>query len=218
MQTIDKEKILEIFKFRQSIKKFDTTKKISPEDFNFLLEIARLSPTSFGFEPYKILVLENEELKKRILKDSWGGSTIAHASHTVFLLSQTKSLMTQEYLNNFMKEVQALPPERVEDRGRKFNQFITEDFKITDERGFVDWASKQTYIVATNMMIAAAMMGLDSCPIEGFNMERVEQTLANDYQIETDLYKPSLMITFGYRDEPQREKTRRDLKDIVMIK
>lgn len=98
-----------------------------------------------------------------------------------------------------------------------YSNFQEKDFNLLEnDRAIFDWASKQTYIALANMMTAAAMRGIDSCPIEGFNQEAVETLLADEGLINRDHFGVSVMAGFGYRDEePHREKTRQPLEDIV---
>ena len=83
----------------------------------------------------------------------------------------------------------------------------------------IDWASKQTYIALGNMMTSAALIGIDSCPIEGFHQEKTEALLREKFGVDTDKYGLSYMAAFGYRKtEPQFEKSRRNFEDIVTWK
>lgn len=98
-----------------------------------------------------------------------------------------------------------------------YSNFQTNDFKLIDsDRAMFDWASKQTYIALANMMTTAAMLGVDSCPIEGFNIEKVEEILSEEGILDKEHFGVSVMVGFGYRDEqPHREKTRQPMEDIV---
>ena len=98
-----------------------------------------------------------------------------------------------------------------------FKQFAETNFAIADNpRAFNDWASKQTYIALANMMTAAALVGIDSTPMEGFQKENVEKLLSEKGFINLDEYRVSIMAAFGYRTgEPKRAKTRQAMKDIV---
>ena len=68
-----KESIIEAFNYRHACKEFNPEKKISDQDFNFILETGRLSPSSFGFEPWKFLVVQNQNLREKIKEHAWGG-------------------------------------------------------------------------------------------------------------------------------------------------
>lgn len=98
-----------------------------------------------------------------------------------------------------------------------FKQFAETDFAIADNpHAFNDWAAKQTYIALANMMTAAALIGVDSTPMEGFKKENVEKLLSGKGFINLDEYRVSVMAAFGYRTgEPKRAKTRQVMEDVV---
>lgn len=211
--------ILDVFRFRYACKKFDPTKTISKEDFNTILEAARLSPSSFGFEPWNIIVVQDEELKKKLYPISWGAqNSINGASHLVILLARKHSdlIASSDYLTHIMRDIQKLPDEIIEKKRQAFSKFQQVDFNLLqNERTIFDWACKQTYIAMTNMMTAAAYLGLDSCPIEGFNIEAVDKLLSEEGLLDAEHFGVSVMVGFGYRNEEQHEKTRQNLDDIV---
>jgi len=218
---IAKEKILDAFNFRHACKLFDTEKIISDEDINFILETARLSPSSFGFEPWHFVVVQNKELREKLKDNAWGATAkLDTASHFILGLTMKSPLIRYDspYIKEFMEKVQKLPENVVEAKGKMFETFQKSDFDLTDDRKIFDWASKQCYIALGNMMTAAAMIGIDSCPIEGFKQKETEKILREDFGIDTDKFGLSYMIAFGYRVNEPREKTRRPLDEIVSYK
>ena len=214
------EKFLDAMKFRHACKVFDKNKKISESDFNYILEVGRLSPSSFGFEPWKFLVVQSEELRTKLLVPTWGAQgTLPTASHFVIVLARKEPSIKHDsdFIQHMMKKVHNLPAEVVEGRGKVFRKFQESDFKLLEsKRAIFDWATKQTYIAMANMMTSAAYIGVDSCPIEGFDVDGVTQILKDDFKIDTEEFGISSMIAFGYREnEPARAKTRQDLANIV---
>ena len=218
---IDKQKIMDVYKSRHACKLFDTEKIISDKDIKFILETARLSPSSFGFEPWYFVVVQNKDLRKKLKENAWGATAkLDTASHFVLGLTM-KSGMTKydsPYIKKFMKNVQELPEGVVDGKGKMYETFQKSDFDLTDDRKLFDWASKQCYIPLANMMTSAAMIGIDSCPIEGFKQKETEDILKADLGIDTKLYGLSYMVAFGYRVNEPRPKTRRKLNDIVTFK
>lgn len=218
---IDKQKILDAYKSRHACKLFDTEKIISDEDIKFILETARLSPSSFGFEPWHFVVVQNKALRTKLKDNAWGATAkLDTASHFVLGLTM-KSEMTKynsRYINEFMKNVQELPENVIESKGKMYETFQKSDFDLTDDRKLFDWASKQCYIPLANMMTSASMIGIDSCPIEGFKQKETEDILKNELGIDTNKFGLSYMVAFGYRVNEPRPKTRRDFKDIITFK
>lgn len=220
IMSISREDILQAYNYRYACKKFDTNKKVSDTDFNTILETARLSPSSFGFEPWKFLVIEKQSLKDKLFPVSWGAqNSLKGASHFVILLARKKAdtVADAPYITHIMKDIKHMPEEVQNMMRGAYGNFQTNDFKLIDsDRAMFDWASKQTYIALANMMTTAAMLGVDSCPIEGFNMEKVEEILTEEGIIDPEHFGVSVMVGFGYRDEePHREKTRQPMEDIV---
>ena len=218
MNNIDKkQEILKAYQFRYATKDFDPTKRISDEDFEFILETGRLSPSSIGSEPWKFLVVENEELKQKLKAVSWGAQRqLPTASHFVILLARTDVRYDSDYILDNYKNVQQMPEDILEQMLHGLKTF-QEDFRLLEnERYLFDWASKQTYIPLGNMMTAAAQIGIDSCPIEGFNYDQVHDILKNEGFLEDGKFDVSVMVAFGYRaHEPKREKTRKSLDQVV---
>ena len=218
---IDKEQILNAYNFRHACKLFDTEKIISDEDINFILETARLSPSSFGFEPWHFVVLQDKKLRTKLKENAWGATAkLDTASHFILGLTMKAPLMKYDstYIKTFMEKVQQLPENVVKGKGEMFETFQKSDFDLTDDRKLFDWASKQCYIALGNMMTSAAMIGIDSCPIEGFKQQETEKILREDIGIDTSLYGISYMVAFGYRVNETRAKTRRPLTEIVTFK
>ncbi|NOL48914.1 NAD(P)H-dependent oxidoreductase [Pelistega europaea] len=211
--------VLQPFQFRYACKKFNAEKKISENDFRTILEAGRLSPSSFGYEPWKFLIVQDSQLKEKLYPVAWGAQrSFNGASHFVILLARKKKDIRYgaAYLDHIMKDIKHLPDEVMARMRELLKNWQLNDFNLgEDERALFDWASKQTYIAMANMMTAAAMMGIDSCPIEGFNRQAVEDILIQNNALDPEHFGVSVMVSFGYRDETQPAKTRQSLEDIV---
>ncbi|MFX3636329.1 MAG: NAD(P)H-dependent oxidoreductase [Candidatus Pristimantibacillus sp.] len=210
--------ILDAFKYRHATKEYDESKKNPEEDFNFILETGRLSPSSFGFEPWKFLVVQSPEFRERLMKIASGAEhKLKGASHFVIILARIDVRYDSEYVINHLKSVQKEPDEFIGMLIKGLQEFQETKWKLFDnERALFDWSSKQTYIALANMMTAAAQIGIDSTPIEGFNVSDVHDLLESEGLLDNGKLKPSVMVAFGYRKEdPARPKTRRNLSEIV---
>lgn len=213
-----KQEVLDAFKFRYATKEYDDSKKISEEDFNFILEAGRLSPSSYGFEPWKFLIVQSPEFRARLMKIASGAEhKLRGASHFIIILARIDVRYDSEYVINHMKSVQKLPEEFIGMVVKGLQEFQETKWKLFDnERTLFDWSSKQTYIALANMMTAAAQIGIDSTPIEGFNVSDVHDLLESEGLLDNGKFKPSVMLALGYRKEdPARPKMRRNLSDIV---
>ncbi|MDP4089373.1 MAG: NAD(P)H-dependent oxidoreductase [Bacillota bacterium] len=215
----NKSQILAAFNFRHACKEFDPSRKISDEDFNFILETGRLSPSSFGFEPWKFLVVQSPQLREKIKAASWGAqSKLPEASHFISILARTLKDMRydSDYILHIMRDTHGIPEDAMLARQNFYENFSKYDFRLLDsERAIFDWACKQTYIALANMMTAAAMIGIDSCPIEGFDREKLEAILEEEGVLDKKSFGLSCMVAFGYRVKEPRPKTRQPINDIV---
>ncbi|OXM15516.1 NAD(P)H-dependent oxidoreductase [Paenibacillus herberti] len=213
-----KEQILEAFHFRHATKEFDADRKIPAEDFEFILETGRLSPSSFGYEPWKFVVLQNPSIREELKAVTWGAQgTLPTASHFVLILARSSEQVRHgsAYLDYMNREVLKLPAEVEEGRKAMFRDFQVRDFGLMEHpRQLEDWASKQTFIALGNMLTAAAGIGIDSCPIEGFHKEKAEAVLRK-HNIMGEEFGLSVMAAFGYRVNEPRTKTRRCVDEVV---
>lgn len=219
MKTVNKQ-IMEAFNYRYACKSFDAERKISELDFETIIEAGRLSPSSFGFEPWQFLVIENKALLEKLLPISWGGQgQFLTASHVVVILARKMgdTVAGSDYIYQVMREVQALPAEVQEAKNKKFLEFQQNDFDLIDERKLFDWASKQTYIALGNMMTAAALLGIDSCPMEGFDREGFEGILEEAGILDREHFGVSVLVAFGYREQGTvlRPKTRGQASQLI---
>ncbi len=219
---ISKKDIINAFQFRHACKEFDSKKSLSDEDINFILQTANLSPSSFGFEPWHFVVVQNKELRELLKPIAWGAPLkLDTASHFILGLSM-KAPMTKwdsDYIMHMMKDVKQFPEDVIEMYSKFYREFQESDFDLDTDKKLFDWASKQTYIALANMMTSAALIGIDSCPIEGFHEEKVERLLKEEFDIDTDNYGLSYMVAFGYRkEEPAHPKSRRNIEDIITWK
>jgi nitroreductase len=216
-----KQEILNAFYFRHACKEFDSSKIIPKEDFELILETARLSPSSFGLEPWHFIVVQDKALREQLKSSAWGAPIkLDTASHFLLCLTMKQPLMkwNSEYIPAFMRDVQNFPEDIIKMRSKFIENFQKSDFDLTDERKLFDWASKQSYIALGNMMSGAAMIGIDSCPIEGFHQKETDAILSQKFGIDTTIYGLSYMVAFGYRIHEPKAKTRRPMHEVVTWK
>ena len=209
---------LQAMEFRHACKTFDPARRIPDEDFQFLLEVAHLSPTSFGFELWRLVVVQDPALRERLKDVSWGAQGhLPTASHFVVLTVQRGESLSFDhgYLSWLLRDVKHLPAERVEGMRARFDSFVKEDFKLTPPQRLTDWAARQAYLAMGNMMTAAATIGIDSCPIEGFHQENVEAVLDGHGSYDRASQAVVCMLAFGYRVQEQKPRIRRNLSDSV---
>lgn len=218
--------IMEAYQFRHATKVFEPERKISENEFNTILETARLSPSSFGMEPWQLLVIQTPEKRELFREFTWGANgafngtagQLGTASHFCIFLAHTGATMKHhsDYQQKHMKEVKQFPDEVIGFINEAYQKFQEHDFHIEGDRQISDWSARQAYIALGNMMTAAALMGIDSCPIEGFEMDKAIAVLDKHFGIDPKVYKPAVMVAFGYRAaEPPFPQTRRKMEEVV---
>ena len=199
---------LEILKFRHACKIFDESKKISAGEFDFILEAGRLSPSSTGLEQWDFLVVQNKELREKIKAVSWNQAQITSCSHLVVILAKIKEVKVgSSYID---KMIARRADKNIEAIAARQKFFLLSNFKNDDELTF-QWSHEQCMIAATNMMNAAASLGIDSCPMEGFDRHALNEILGLDESEK----RVAIVVPFGYRLNPQPEKLRRQRSEVV---
>ncbi len=218
MNAITKQQVLDVFHTRASTRAYDPNKKISEEDFNYILELGRLSPSSVGSEPWKFVVVQNPALRQALKPVSWGMTTqVDDASHLLVILAKKNMRYDSDFLRDVMTR-RGLEGEKAEQARARYKEFQEQHMQVLQsERALFDWACKQTYIALGNMLTGAAMIGIDSCPIEGFNYPEVNRILAEAGVFDPAEWGVSVMATFGYRapEAAIKPKSRKPLDEIV---
>lgn len=188
--------------FRHACKLFDTAKAMNNEDLTFILEAGRLSPSSFGMEQWQFFVIRDRAMREAIQAVAWNQPQITTSSELIAIAYKKKVRSSDAYIQS------------------EFEKFHYPDYLLQMYAGFVDprndevlecWSSRQVYIAAANMMSAAASIGIDSCPMEGFDRDAVEKIMG----IDTEVYGVPLLIPFGYRVNEQPPLHRSELSELV---
>ena len=195
--------------FRHACKVFDESKKISDEDMKYILEIGRKSPSSFGMEAWKYLVITNEELKAKLRPACWDQVQVTSCSHLVVILAGIDSVKVESGLPKKKFSRREIPQETLDFYLGLYASHLEKT--LSSDENIYSWTSKQSYIAAGNMMSGAAFIGIDSCPIEGYDKERIEDIL----ELDTSKYQLSLVLPFGYRINEQSSQLRLDFDEVV---
>lgn len=188
--------------FRHACKLFDSSKTMSGEDLTFILEAGRLSPSSFGMEQWQFFVVRDIAMREAIQAVAWNQSQITTASELIAIAYKKNVRSTDDYIRSEFEKFNY--PDYLQNM---YTQWI--DPRSDD--GLECWSSRQVYIAAANMMSAAASIGIDSCPMEGFDRSAVEKIMG----IDTSVYGVPLIIPFGYRAQEQQPRLRSELSELV---
>jgi nitroreductase len=180
--------------WRYATKKFDATKKISKQDLETLKEAIRLSASSFGLQPYKVLIIENPELRAKLQPAAWGQSQIVDASQLIVFANITNFGETDidASIANTTK-TRGLPADAL----KGYGDFMKSKIVALPEDVRNTWASKQTYLALGNLMNAASELKIDVTPMEGFEPAQVNEILG----LGKLGLNATLLATIGYRHE-----------------
>ncbi len=200
---------MEAMDFRHACKIFDETKKIKDEDITYILEAGRKSPSSFGQEPWKFLVITNEELKAKLRPVCWEQVQITSCSHLVVVLAAIEDVKPEFGIVEKKFRRREMPQEKLDMYLGLYSNHLNKT--LSNDENILAWTAKQTYIALGNMMTAAAIKGIDSCPIEGFEKEKVEEILG----LDITKYQLSVIVPFGYRINEQSTQLRETLETVV---
>lgn len=198
----------EAMAFRHACKRFDDTKKIPKGELEALLETVRLSPSSFGMEPWRLIVVQSEALKARLQPLCWNQQQIVTCSDLLVFTSDIDAVKGDSAYVKQMFARRGLDAEATAAYVKRYGEYLTP--LEADGRLLENWTAKQCYIAAANLMTHAAVLGIDSCPIEGFEKEAVETALELPPH-----QRLALIVTLGYRVDTPKPRQRLDSKEIV---
>jgi len=195
--------------FRHACKVFDESKKISDEEIHYILEAGQKSPSSFGMEGWKFLVISSDTLKEKLRPACWDQVQVTSCSHLVIILTAIDAVKVESGEPEKRFKRREMPQENLDFYMDIYAKHLAQILS-TDENIYA-WTAKQSYIALGNMMTAAAYIGIDSCPIEGFEKEKVEEILT----LDTTKWQLSVVVPFGYRLNEQSTQLRLPFEEVV---
>ena len=166
--------IVDGLKWRYATKHFDVTKKLTKDQIEYLKQAVNYIPSSYGLQPYRVLIVENEDVRKRLSEAAYGQPAITEASHLFIFVNDTE--YGPEKVEKFMKlgaEVNNYPIEKTESYGNMINGMISSLSKVQ----LSNWTAKQAYIGLGALISAASEQQIDICPMEGFDKEKFDEIL-----------------------------------------
>lgn len=187
-------KHLENLNWRYATKRFDENKKISAEDLSALKEAVRLSASSYGLQPYEIIVVEDEKTKEQLRAAAFNQPQLTESSHVFVFASYTE--VKEKYIQQYMKNV-------AETRGielselEQFSEMVKGASMTLPKDQQAVWTAKQTYLALGFLLNAAATLKIDACPMEGFNAQEFDEILG----LKEKGLSTSVIATVGYRNK-----------------
>ena len=203
-------KIIDALTWRYAVKVFDSTKQVHTEDLHTLLEVGRLAPSTAGIEPWKFIVIENKELRRKIRVAAWDQPKVTDASYLIVFAYRTDIENLPGELVNRTAVAQQRDTAELEGLRQMARSSTVAPSALQAEAV----AKAQVYIPLGMMLEAAALMGIDAGPMEGFAPDQVDKLLG----LEAKHLKSTALLALGYRgDDPHaaRPKVRRSFSEAV---
>lgn len=184
--------LLDALNWRYATKRYDASQKIPEETFQRLLESIRLTPSSYGMQPIKILNISNQELREKINPIAWNQQQVVDASHLLVFCHQTNpgEQQVKEHVMR-MATIRQKPVESLEG----FQKHVIQALEAMGEEKRAIWTSKQTYIALGQLLLSCAFEKIDATPMEGFDAEALNELL----ELRKKGFDASLLCAMGYR-------------------
>jgi nitroreductase len=193
MSFISHKQLLDQLNWRYATKQFDPNRKISAQDWATLEEALLLTPSSGGLQPWKFIVVTDPAIRARLLPASYGQAQITGASHlVVFAAKQNFSEADVDAHVKHLAEVQGVS---IDTLAPLRDMLVGGIVKSVDEKGRDAWARNQAYIALGNLLTSAALLGIDACPMEGFDRAQYDEIL----ELPEQGFATAVIATVGYR-------------------
>jgi nitroreductase len=200
-----REEFLRALQFRHACKVFDEKRALPRTDLDYILEAGRLSPSSLGLEPWRFLVIEDKALRRHLRPACWNQSQITTASALIVILALKSELKPETaYAKRMLRRLVNSEAELQE---------AMEIYRDIVRGDLTAWSVAQCHIAATQMMIAAAVIGIDSCPMGGFTPEAVAEVL----KINRGDVEIALLLALGYRAGIQPRRHRLAMTELLQV-
>ncbi len=193
MSTINSKQLLEQLNWRYATKQFDPSRKISAADWTTIEDALTLSASSGGLQPWKFIVVTDPAVRVKLSPAAWGQKQITDASHLVVFAS--KNNFNEADVDEFLKRISVVRGAPVEALAPFREMLVGGIVKSMDETARNAWARNQTYIALGNLLTSAALLGIDACPMEGFDRGQFDEILG----LKAKGYASAVIATVGYR-------------------
>jgi len=206
--------IIENLSWRYATKLFDPSKKVSDKDLQILVEVLRLSPSSYGLQPIKVLVIENKEIREKLKEKSGNQPQITDASHLFVICSfiDIHDLHVDEHILNISKI-----REQEVSQISGYGDFMKGKFNLLDSNIKKEWNARQAYIALGLLLHACAQLRIDSTPMEGFDAEGYDEILG----LKAKNLHATVICPIGYRSSEDQtqfmKKVRKNTTDFIEV-
>lgn len=175
MSIVTTDQLLKQLNWRYATKRFDRDRKIDAETWSALEDVLVLTPSSYGTQPWKFIVITDQAVKDKLVPLSWNQGQVAECSH--YVVFAIRKNVDARHIDSYIKritEVRGVTTEML----AGFRKVLIGDVVEGPRSKWVnEWATRQVYIALGNFMTSAAVLGIDTCPMEGFEPEKYDEAL-----------------------------------------
>jgi nitroreductase len=175
MPTISTDHLLQQLHWRYATKKFDSSKKVSATDWQALEEALILTPSSFGLQPWKFMVVTDPVIRQKLLAASWGQQQVVDCSHHIVFA--TRTALTEQDVDGYIQSIATTRQLSLDHPSLVGLKKMLLGFAAGPTFSAKPWATLQTYIALGNLMTCAALLGIDACPMEGIDPVKYDEIL-----------------------------------------
>lgn len=193
MSVINAKQLIDQLNWRYATKQFDPTRKISAQDWATVEDALALTPSSGGLQPWKFIVVTDPAVRAKLSAASWGQKQITEASHLVVFAAKTN--FCEADVDAHIRCAATVQGATVEALAPYRTMLVGGIVQSMDETARNAWARNQTYIALGNLLTSAAMLGIDACPMEGFDRAQYDEILG----LKAKGYASAVIATLGYR-------------------
>ena len=199
--------------WRYATQKFDPTRKIPKKDLDELLEVLRIAPSSYGLQPWKFIVIQNETLRKELQRHAWNQPQVTDASHLIVFCAL--KIMDERYVKDFVTRIA-----QVRDVNREtlsgYERAMLDSFKNQTPAQLSHWMKLQVYLALGMFLAECAQEKIDACPMEGFEPQKFDEVLG----LEKQGLESVVLCPIGYRARDDRyaklKKVRFEKNEVVI--
>jgi nitroreductase/dihydropteridine reductase len=205
--------ILDALEWRYAVKKFDDKSSLTEQQILEVKKVFNLSASSYGLQPYKMIVVQNPELKEKLVPASFGQQQISQSA--AILVFAVRTDFGMDYIDQFFKDMSTkrqIPLENLEG----YKNFMKGSFANKSEDEISSWATKQVYLTMGHMLASLAALQIDACPMEGLDPQAYDKIL----DLDAKQLKTIIAMPIGVRAPDDASatalKVRKDLSDIII--
>lgn len=211
---MNSQKLLDSLSWRYATKHFNPAKKLDEKTWQVLEKSLILSPSSYGLQPYKFILVQDQNLRKKLRAHSWNQPQIEESSHLIVFLC--KKTMDEKYIENYVNLIAASRGIAASSLNDYKNMMVGD--LVNGGKDIFNWSGKQAYIALGNLLTSAALLEVDACPMEGIDTKKYDEDLG----LANDDYTTLCVCALGFRSVDDKyqnlKKVRFDEAKLIEIR